>query len=152
MVLKGIHVIQGKQLSDGGDAGGKADPYFVCRIGSFGSTWNEKKKQTNGLQIRGETIRDEKNPRWNAKFTVDTAWIRELSVSDNKTRFEMTLKIWDKDTLFDDDLGSVVIEIPHEDHVGPKDYPIVGGKGSVTVEFFKANSNDLSNWLHCEKC
>ena len=48
-----------------------SDPYFIGRIGSKGSTWEEKGLES-GMEFRSETIQDtEVNVEWNAKFSFD---------------------------------------------------------------------------------
>ena len=70
--IQGIHVYRGTALSSK-DYLSESDAYFVCRIGSIGSSWSEKAYESDGYEIRSQTVDNSSNPEWNAFFSFNLA-------------------------------------------------------------------------------
>ena len=131
--IQGIRVYRGTAMSDE-DFFGKSDLYFVCRIGSIGSSWSEKAYQSNGFQIRSTTIKNSLDPEWNGFFSFDLAqdWAQlcNSTISNgNEKGLEMTLKIYDEDIIADDFLGIVTVTLPKNGQQAATDFPITGESG-----------------------
>jgi hypothetical protein len=132
--IQGIHVYRGTAMSDE-DYFGKSDLYFVCRIGSIGSSWSEKANESNGFQIRSTTVKNSLDPEWNAFFsfdlTQDWAQLCSLISNGNEKGLELTLKIYDEDIgvlCMDDFCGDVTLTLPKDGHQDATAFPITGGK------------------------
>ena len=110
----------------------ESDAYFVCRIGSIGSSWSEKAYESDGYQIRSKTIDDYLNPEWNAFFSFnlakDLVQLSSLTNKGNEKGLELTLRIYDEDTFVDDFLGIVTVPIPKDGHQDATVFPITQGK------------------------
>ena len=130
--IQGIHVYRGTAMSDE-DFFGKSDLYFVCRIGSIGSSWSEKTRESNGFQIRSTTVKKSLDPEWNAFFSFDLAqdWAKLCSLISkrNEKGLEMTLKIYDEDIIADDFLGIVTVTLPKNGQQDATAFPITGESG-----------------------
>ena len=111
---------------------GKSDLYFVCRIGSIGSSWSEKANESNGFQIRSTTVKNSLDPEWNAFFSFDLAqdWVQLSSLVSNRDEkgLELTLRIYDEDIGADDFLGIVTVTLPKDGHQDVTAFPISEGK------------------------
>ena len=127
--IQGIHVYRGTAMSDE-DYFGKSDLYFVCRIGSIGSSWSEKANESNGFQIRSTTVKNSLDPEWNAFFSFDLAqdWTQLCSLisNGNEKGLELTLRINDGDIGVDDFLGIVTVTLPKDGHQDATAFPITG--------------------------
>ena len=127
--IQGIHVYRGTAMSNE-DFFGKSDLYFVCRIGSIGSSWSEKANESNGFQIRSTTVKNSLDPEWNAFFSFDLAqdWAQLCSLisNENEKGLELTLKIYDEDIGADDSLGIVTVTLPKDGHQDATAFPITG--------------------------
>ena len=82
-----------------------SDPYFICRIGSVGSTWDEKKVESGGVHFRSATIKNTEDPEWDAKFhyeplkdiiTFKVASTVGTADQVGKLYAELTIKIYGK--------------------------------------------------------
>ena len=124
---QGIYVYRGTGFSNE-DFLGKSDLFFVCLIGSIGSSWSEKANESNGFQIRSLTVKNSLDPEWNAFFSFDLAqdWAQLCSMISNgdEKGLELTLKIYDDDTFVDDFLGIVTVPIPKDGHQDATAFPI----------------------------
>ena len=152
MAFQGIHVHRAYRLTDEDWGNRKSDPYFICRIGSLGSSWKEKKAESEGIQFRSNTIPNDLNPEWDAMFTIDLSadWVKLATMINRQLTegLELTLKIFDRDhAAIDDNLGSLTIGIP-KDQQDAMDFPIIGGTGYVTIEFYTAQAYELKNCRH----
>ena len=58
---QGVSIIRAAGLKKA-DLFSLSDPYFLCRIGSSGSSWAQKGFESEGLQFRGKTIQDCHDP------------------------------------------------------------------------------------------
>ena len=130
--IQGIHVYRGTAMSDE-DFFGKSDLYFVCRIGSIGSSWSEKANESNGFQVRSTTVTNSLDPEWNAFFPFDLArdWVQLSSMINNGNGkgLEMTLRIYDEDVgKLDGHLGIVTVTLPKDGHQDATAFPITKGK------------------------
>ena len=129
--IQGIHVYRGTAMSNE-DFFGKSDLYFVCRIGSIGSSWSEKANESNGFQIRSTTVKNSLDPEWNAFFSFDWAqdWAQLCSLISNVNEkgLELTLRIYDEDIGADDFLGIVTVTLPKDGHQDATAFPITKGK------------------------
>ena len=136
--IQGIHVHRGTGLSNM-DLFSESDAYFVCRIGSIGSSWSEKAYESDGYQIRSKTIDDCLNPEWNAFFSFnlaqDLAQLSSLTNKGNEKGLELTLRIYDEDTFVDDFLGIVTVPIPKNGHQDATVFPITEGKAQEKAFF-----------------
>ena len=130
--IQGIHVYRGTAMSNE-DFFGKSDLYFVCRIGSIGSSWSEKANESNGFQIRSTTVKNSLDPEWNAFFSFDLAqdWAQLCSLisNGNEKGLELTLRINDGDIGVDDFLGIVTVTLPKDGHQDATAFPITGASG-----------------------
>ena len=142
----GIHILHATGLKDKDwGSGKKSDPYFICRIGSIGSSWEEKALESNGLQFRSQTFENELNPVFDAKFTLDLSedWVNVASMTNDQMieGLELTLKIWDKDEFSRDDaLGNITIGIPRNPQEAEV-YPVLEKEKSfesITIAFYMA--------------
>ena len=126
--IQGIHVHRGTGLRNM-DFFSESDAYFVCRIGSIGSSWSEKAYESDGYQIRSKTIDDCLNPEWNAFFSFnlaqDLAQPSSLTDKGNEKGLELTLRIY---VFIDDHLGIVTVPIPKDGHQDATVFPITEGK------------------------
>ena len=104
--LQGVHVISAQGLKDT-DLFFTSDPYFICRIGSVGSTWDEKKVESGGVHFRSSTIKDSEDPEWDAKFhyeplkdimTFNVASTVGTADQAGKLDAEITIRIYGKFT------------------------------------------------------
>ena len=126
--IQGIHVHGGKGISNE-DLFGKSDVYFVCRIGSIGSSWSEKGYESDGFQIRSKTVENSSDPEWNAFFSFNFAQdLGQLSSEENEKGLELTLRLYDEDIGVDDFLGIVTATIPKDGHQDATAFPITKGK------------------------
>ena len=129
--IQGIHVHRGTGLSSM-DFFSESDAFFVCRIGSIGSSWSEKAYESDGYQIRSKTVNNCINPEWNAFFSFnlaqDLAQLSSLTNKGNEKGLELTLRIYDKDCFIDDVLGIVTVPIPKDGHQDATVFPITEGK------------------------
>ena len=111
----------------------ESDAYFVCRIGSIGSSWSEKANESDGFQVRSTTVANSLDPEWNAIFSLN--WVQKcaqlslLTNNGNKKGLEMTLRIYDEDIgKLDNYLGIVTVTLPKDGHLDATALPITGGK------------------------
>ena len=136
--IQGIHVHRGTGLKNM-DLFSESDAYFVCRIGSIGSSWSEKAYESDGYQIRSNTIDNCLNPEWNAFFSFnlaqDLAQLSSLTNKENEKGLELTLRIYDKDAFIDDFLGIVTVPFPKDGHLDATDFPIDKGKAQKKKHF-----------------
>ena len=136
--IQGIHVHRGTGLKNM-DFFSESDAYFVCRIGSIGSSWSEKAYESDGYQIRSNTIDNCLNPEWNAFFSFnlaqDLAQLSLLTNKENEKGLELTLRIYDKDAFIDDFLGIVTVPFPKDGHQDATDFPIDKGKTQKKLQF-----------------
>ena len=61
MEQQGVSIIRATGLKKE-DIFSPSDSYFLCRVGSSGSSWAQKGFESEGLQFRGKTIRDCHDP------------------------------------------------------------------------------------------
>lgn len=61
MAHQGVSIIKASRLKKA-DTFGQSDPFFICRIGSLGSSWNTKGVETDGLEFRSKTIKNCNEP------------------------------------------------------------------------------------------
>ena len=140
--LQGIHVHKATGLRNA-DCHSESDPYFICRIGSLGSSWSEKAKEIYDLKFISKTIPDNNDPEWDVKFEFDIDdYLDQFSSGENDLEdegLELNLTIYDKDRMRDDELGSVTIPIPKEcsgeEAFILKAYPLIGKKPRVMLQF-----------------
>ena len=130
--IQGIHVYKGTAIING-DLYNKSDAYFVCRIGSIGSSWSEKANESDGFEVRSTTVANSLDPEWNAVFSFDWAqnWaqLSSLTNNGNEKGLEMTLRIYDEDIgKMDDYLGIVTVTLPKDGHLDATAFPITRGK------------------------
>ena len=132
--IQGIHVYRGTGISNE-DFFGKSDVYFVCRIGSIGSSWSEKGYESDGFQVRSKTVENSSDPEWNAFFSFNLAQdLGQLSSltdeenEENEKGMELTLRLYDEDIGVDDFLGIVTATIPKDGHQDAIAFPITKGK------------------------
>ena len=129
--IQGIHVYRGTGISNE-DLFGKSDVYFVCRIGSIGSSWSEKGYESDGFQVRSKTVENSSDPEWNAFFSLnlaqDLGQLSSLTDEENEKGLELTLRLYDEDIGVDDFLGIVTATIPKDGHQGDVAFPITKGK------------------------
>ena len=130
--IQGIHVYKGTAIKNQ-DLYGKSDVYFVCRIGSIGSSWSEKADESDGFQIRSTTVKNSSDPEWNAFFPFDLArdWVQLSSLisNGNEKGLELTLRIYDEDIgTMDEYLGIVTVTLPKDGHQNATAFPITKGK------------------------
>ena len=130
--IQGIHVYKGTAIKND-DLYGISDGYFVCRIGSIGSSWSEKANESDGFEVRSTTIANSLDPEWNAFFSFDWAqnWAQLSSLTNNgkEKGLEMTLRIYDEDVKkLDGYLGIVTVTLPKDGHLDATAFPITGGK------------------------
>ena len=130
--IQGIHVYKGTGIKDE-DLYGTSDAYFVCRIGSIGSSWSEKANESDGFQVRSTTVANSLDPEWNAIFSLN--WVQKcaqlslLTNNGNKKGLEMTLRIYDEDIgRLDGRLGIVTVTLPKDGHQDATVFPITKGK------------------------
>ena len=130
--IQGIHVYKGTGIKDE-DLYGTSDAYFVCRIGSIGSSWSEKANESDGFQVRSTTVANSLDPEWNAIFSLN--WVQKcdqlalLTKNGNEKGLEMTLKIYDEDIIADDFLGIVTVTLPKNGQQDATAFPITGESG-----------------------
>ena len=130
--IQGIHVYKGTAIKNE-DLYDKSDAYFVCRIGSIGSSWAEKADESDGFEVRSTTITNSLDPEWNAFFPFDLArnWVQLSSLISNgkEKELEMTLRIYDEDIgKLDGHLGIVTVTLPKDGHLDATAFPITKGK------------------------
>ena len=129
--IQGIHVHRGTGLSNM-DLFSESDAYFVCRIGSIGSSWSEKAYESDGYEIRSQTVDNSSNPEWNAFFSFNLAknlaQLPSITDKGNEKGLELTLRFYDKDCFIDDFLGIVTVPIPKNGHQDATVFPITHGK------------------------
>ena len=129
--IQGIHVYKGTAIKNE-DFYDKSDVYFVCRIGSIGSSWSEKGYESDGFQIRSKTIENSSDPEWNSFFSLNLAKdLGQLSSQTNEESekgLELTLRVYDEDIGVDDFLGIVTVTIPKDGHQDAIAFPITKGK------------------------
>ena len=111
----------------------ESDAYFVCRIGSIGSSWSEKADESDGFEVRSTTVTNSLDPEWNAVFSFNWAqnWaqLSSLTNNGNEKGLEMTLRIYDEDIgKLDNYLGIVTVTLPKDGHLDATALPITGGK------------------------
>ena len=111
----------------------ESDAFFVCRIGSIGSSWSEKAYESDGYEIRSQTVDNSSNPEWNAFFSFnlakDLVQLSSLTNKGNEKRLEMTLRIYDEDIgKLDGYLGIVTVTLPKDGHLDATAFPITKGK------------------------
>ena len=127
--IQGIHVYRGTGISNE-DLFGKSDVYFVCRIGSIGSSWSEKGYESDGFQVRSKTVENSSDPEWNAFFSLnlaqDLGQLSSQTDEENEKGLELTLKIYDEDIVADDSLGIVTVTLPKDGHQDATAFPITG--------------------------
>ena len=119
--IQGIHVYKGTAIKND-DLYDKSDAYFVCRIGSIGSSWSEKADESDGFEVRSTTVTNSLDPEWNAFFPFDLArnWVQLSSLisNGNEKELEMTLRIYDEDIgKLDGHLGIVTVTLPKDGHL-----------------------------------
>ena len=141
--IQGIHVYKGTAIKNA-DLFNKSDVYFVCRIGSIGSSWSEKADESDGFEIRSTTVTNSLDPEWNAFFPFDLArdWVQLSSMINNGNGkgLEMTLRIYDEDTgQLDDYLGIVTVTLPKDGHLDATAFPITKGKAQEYIPFWHDN-------------
>ena len=129
--IQGIHVYKGTAIING-DLYDKSDAYFVCRIGSIGSSWSEKGYESDGFQVRSKTVENSSDPEWNAFFSFnlsqDLGQLSSLTNEENEKGLELTLRLYDQDIGVDDFLGIVTATIPKDGHQDATAFPITKGK------------------------
>ena len=130
--IQGIHVYKGTAIKNE-DLFDKSDVYFVCRIGSIGSSWSEKADESDGFEVRSTTVTNSLDPEWNAFFSLDWAqnWaqLSSLTNNGNEKGLEMTLRIYDEDIgKLDGHLGIVTVTLPKDGHQDAAAFPITKGK------------------------
>ena len=130
--IQGIHVYKGTAIKNE-DLYDKSDAYFVCRIGSIGSSWAEKADESDGFEVRSTTVTNSLDPEWNAFFPFDLArnWVQLSSLisNGNEKELEMTLRIYDEDIgKLDGHLGIVTVTLPKDGHLDATAFPITKGK------------------------
>ena len=130
--IQGIHVYKGTAIKND-DLYDKSDAYFVCRIGSIGSSWSEKADESDGFEVRSTTVTNSLDPEWNAFFPFDLArnWVQLSSLISNgkEKELEMTLRIYDEDIgKLDGHLGIVTVTLPKDGHLDATAFPITKGK------------------------
>ena len=130
--IQGIHVYRGTALSSK-DLLSESDAYFVCRIGSIGSSWSEKADESDGFEVRSTTVTNSLDPEWNAVFSLNWvqnwAQLSSLTNNGNEKGLEMTLRIYDEDIgKLDNYLGIVTVTLPKDGHLDATALPITGGK------------------------
>ena len=106
---QGVRISKARDLKNS-DRCTKSDPYFICRIGSKGSSWGDKAIQSNGLEFRSQVIKNDLNPDWKFCFNFDlnADWSKRILYSHKE--LEIAMKIWDRDKLSRDDyLGRVTV-------------------------------------------
>ena len=127
--IQGIHVHRGTGLKNM-DLFSESDAYFVCRIGSIGSSWSEKAYESDGYEIRSQTVDNSSNPEWNAffsfKMTKDLVQLSSLTNQGNEKGLELTLRIYDEDVFLDDYSGIVTVTLPNDDHQDAMAFPVTG--------------------------
>ena len=136
--IQGIHVYRGTALSSK-DLLSESDAYFVCRIGSIGSSWSEKAYESDGYEIRSQTVDNSSNPEWNAFFSFnlakDLVQLSSLTNKGNEKGLELTLRFYDKDCFIDDFLGIVTVPIPKNGHQDATVFPTTEGKAQEKAFF-----------------
>ena len=127
--IQGIHVYRGTALSSK-DFLSESDAYFVCRIGSIGSSWSEKAYESDGYEIRSQTVDNSSNPEWNAFFSFNLAknlaQLPSITDKGNEKGLELTLRIYDEDTPFVDYSGIVTVTLPNGGHQDAMAFPVTG--------------------------
>ena len=128
--IQGIHVYRGTALSSK-DLLSESDAYFVCRIGSIGSSWSEKAYESDGYEIRSQTVDNSSNPEWNAFFSFnlakDLVQLSSLTNKGNEKGLELTLRIYDEDVFtLDDYSGIVTVTLPNGGHQDAMAFPVTG--------------------------
>ena len=130
-----IHVHSAQSLIDKDWFAGLSDPYFICRIGSRGSSWDDKGIESDHLEFRSLTIKNKANPEWDAKYSIDLSedWVKFASLANGDNRgLELTLQIYDEDQATrHDDLGSLTVPVPKEGQQEVERFPIPFGFNSV---------------------
>ena len=138
--IQGIHVHRATGLKNM-DFFSESDAYFVCRIGSIGSSWSEKAYESDGYQIRSKTFDDCLDPEWNAFFSFnlaqDLAQLSPLTNKGNEKELELTLRIYDEDSFIDDFLGIVTVPFPKDGHQDATVFPITEGKAQEKAFFVR---------------
>ena len=128
--IQGIHVYRGTGISNE-DLFGKSDVYFVCRIGSIGSSWSEKGYESDGFQVRSKTVENSSDPEWNAFFSLnlaqDLGLLSSQTDEESEKGLELTLRLYDEDIGVDDFLGIVTATIPKDGNQGAVAFPITKG-------------------------
>ena len=127
--IQGIHVHRGTGLSNM-DLFSESDAYFVCRIGSIGSSWSEKAYESDGYEIRSQTVDNSSNPEWNAFFSFNLAknlaQLPSITDKGNEKGLELTLRIYDEDVFVDDYSGIVTVTLPNGGHQDAMAFPVTG--------------------------
>ena len=81
--------------------------YFVCRIGSIGSSWSEKGYESDGFQVRSKTVENSSDPEWNAFFSLnlaqDLGQLSSQTDEESEKGLELTLRVYDED-IGDEDI------------------------------------------------
>ena len=98
--LQSIHIIKADGLFEA-DLFSESDAYFICRIGSLGSSWAQKALESDCLQFTSKIIHNKNNPDWNASFCFDLSeeWVQLASVTneDGREGLELELMFYDND-------------------------------------------------------
>ena len=134
MEYQGIFVRCGNDLMNK-DWFGHSDPYFICRFGTSGSSWEQKSIDTKGLQYQCQFQNNTENPTWNEIILFPKS---DYFVKDKV--LETTLRVYDYDYCKTDDfLGEVTIQIPKTGKVQEASYSLEGKgvtHGNIIVELF----------------
>ena len=125
-----IHVISA-EVNEDTDYFSNPNIYFICRIGSINSDWDQKGIESECLQFKSEIIQKH-NPKWNAKFSIDLSdeWVQLASETNEKGEddesLELDLKLYNYDSLTKYDLVGLSTNIPISTcgTEGPIEYPI----------------------------
>ena len=105
MKFQGVHVHRATGLKSSDWFSKFSDPYFICRIGYVGSTWNEKACESNGIQFESNAIKNTLDPEWDAKFVFNldediltndhlSGMIKNLTSELAMPKLEITLRIY----------------------------------------------------------
>ena len=138
--IQGIHIYKGTAIKNG-ELYDKSDAYFVCHIGSIGSSWSKKADESDGFEVRSRTVPNSLDPEWNAFFSFKGAqhWaqLSSLTNNGNEKGLEMTLRIYDEDVgKLDNYLGTVTVTLPKDGHQDVTVFPITEGKAQEYNSFW----------------
>ena len=120
--LQGVCVAKATDLPDT-DMIGTTSSYFVCRIGSSGSSWNQKADESKNSEFKSKTVSGTLNPEWNAQLSFNVEKLSQKAAPSKG--FEITVKIHEEDCMGTDYyLGEVTIPIPMGGFKNAMDYAL----------------------------